>query len=58
MYPSDLMSDGKIRGSAVVESYRYGHGGGGHGKLIGIMMAIIVVYRLLGYVALLVRGRR
>lgn len=55
MYPSDLMSDGKIRGTAVIESYKYGHGSGEHGKLIGIMIAIVVVYRLLGYAALIVR---
>lgn len=55
MYPSDLMAEGKIRGTAVIESYRYGHGDGVNGRLVGIMIAIIVVYRLLGYIALVIR---
>jgi len=55
MYPSDLASEGKIRGTAVIEAYKYGYGGGEHGKLIGIMIGIVVAYRVFGYLALLLR---
>jgi hypothetical protein len=55
MYPSNLESVGKIRGTAVVEAYKYGHGSGVNGKLIGIMIGIIVVYRIFGYLALVMR---
>jgi hypothetical protein len=55
MYPSDLESVGKIRGTAVVEAYKYGYGSGINGKLIGIMIGIIVVYRIFGYLALVMR---
>lgn len=57
MYPSDLMSQGKIRGTAVITSYRYGYDSGEHGKLIGIMLGIIVVYRALGLLALTIKRR-
>lgn len=55
MYPSDLMSQGKIRGTAIIASFKYGGESGEHGKLIGIMIGIVVVYRLLGFAALVVR---
>lgn len=55
MYPSDLMSEGKIRGTAVVESFEYGYNDGEHAKLIGIMIGIVAVYRLFAYLALVVR---
>ena len=55
MYPSDLESVGKIRGTVVIEAYKYGYGNGEHGKLIGIMIGIIVVYRVFGYAALVMR---
>lgn len=52
MYPSDLESEGKIRGTAVIEAYKYGYGNGINGHLIGIMIGIIVVYRIFGYLVL------
>lgn len=55
MYPSDLMAEGKIRGTAVIKAYSYGWSDGENGKLVGIMIGIIFVYRLLGYLALVVR---
>lgn len=55
MYPSDLMSEGKIRGTAVVEAYRYGYNNGENGRLIGIMIGIIAAYRLFGYLVLVIK---
>ncbi|KAJ9664695.1 hypothetical protein H2198_000041 [Neophaeococcomyces mojaviensis] len=55
MYPSDLMSEGKIRGTAVIEAFRYGYGSGEHGKIIGIMIGIIAAYRLFGYLLLVLK---
>jgi len=55
MYPSDLQSEGKIRGTAVVEAYKYGYGDGENGKLIGIMIGIVVAYRLFSYVVLVLQ---
>jgi hypothetical protein len=54
MYPSDLESEGMIRGEVVIEAYKYSLSFG-HGKLVGIMIGIIVVYRIFGYLALVVR---
>lgn len=50
MYPSDLEEEGKIRGTAVLSTYRIATDK--TGQWIGIMIGIIVVYRLLGYLAL------
>ena len=52
MYPSDLMSEGKIRGTAVIESYKYGYNNGENGRIVGIMIGMIVAYRVLGYAVL------
>lgn len=54
MYPSDLESEGKIKGEVVIEAYKYSLSFG-HGKLVGIMIGIIVVYRIFGYLALVIR---
>lgn len=54
MYPSDLMSEGKIRGSVVVDAYKYSSSDT-HGKLIGIMIGIIVAYRVFGYGVLVLK---
>jgi len=53
MFPSDLQAEGKIRGTAVLEAYNYGT----HrtGEWAGIMICIIVAYRILGYVVLRIR---
>lgn len=54
MYPSSLESEGKIQGRAIIAAYGYNLNFG-HGKLIGIMIGIIVVYRIFGYIALVIR---
>lgn len=48
MYQSALASQCKIDGKAVLEEY--GYRTGDTGKWVGIMLAIIVVYRLMGWV--------
>lgn len=53
MYPSDLASQGKIRGTAVLESFNYNTGL--QGEWIGIMIGIIVGYRILGWLALVIK---
>lgn len=55
MYPSDLMTEGKIRGTAVIEAYRYGYNNGENGRLVGIMIGIIFAYRLFGYMVLVLK---
>jgi len=55
MYPSDLQTQGKIRGTAVLDAYHYTHATGKQWEWVGIMLAIIVVYRILGYLVLLLR---
>ncbi|KXT11513.1 hypothetical protein AC579_8513 [Pseudocercospora musae] len=47
MYPSELQGRCKIAGPAVLEDFGYALGR--EGKWAGIMIAIIVVYRLLGW---------
>lgn len=47
MYSSSLESECKIAGTAVLDEYGYSLGN--EGKWVGIMIAIIVVYRLLGW---------
>lgn len=50
MYQTDLASQCQIRGSGVLEQYGYAEGR--TGKWVGILIGIIVVYRLLGWIAL------
>ena len=50
MYPSDLASEGKIRGTAVLEFY--GYATGRQGKWVGILIVIIFVYRMLAWAVL------
>lgn len=57
MYKSDLQDQGKIRGTAVLEAYHYSHEDGKIWEWFGIMLGIIVVYRLLGFLALWLRIR-
>lgn len=52
MYISDLQPEGRIRGSAVVDSYNFD---GDVAQWLGIMVAIIVVYRILGWLVLVVK---
>lgn len=47
MYPSILESECKIAGTAVLDEY--GYSVGKESRWLGIMIAIIVVYRLLGW---------
>lgn len=58
MYPSDLQDEGKIRGTAVLEAYHYSYHDGKIWEWFGIMVGIIIGYRLLGYLALWVSTRR
>ncbi|KAJ9607414.1 hypothetical protein H2200_008487 [Cladophialophora chaetospira] len=55
MYPSDLQSQGKIRGTAVLQAYKYSWSDSKVGEWIGIMFAIILAYRILGYLILMLR---
>jgi hypothetical protein len=57
MYKSDLESQGKIRGTAILEAYKYSSEDGKTWQWFGIMLGIIVGYRLLGFLALWVRIR-
>ena len=50
MYQSDLASQCKIRGQAVLDTY--GYGPGHTGKWVGILLAIVFGYRILGWVVL------
>jgi hypothetical protein len=57
MYKSDLQDQGKIRGTAVLEAYKYPYEDGKTWEWFGIMLGIIVGYRLLGYMVLCIRNR-
>jgi ABC-type multidrug transport system permease subunit len=50
MYPGDLNVEGKIRGTDVLRAFSINTGR--EGQWVGIMIAIIVVYRLLAYLVL------
>ena len=52
-YPSDLNSVGRFRGTDVLQ--QYGIGTGLQGTWLGIMVGIIAGYRILAYVALVIR---
>ena len=51
-YPSDLQSQGRIRGSAVIDAYNFD---GDVPQWLGIMVAIIFVYRILGWGVLIIK---
>jgi hypothetical protein len=53
MYQSDLASVGKIRGTAILDAFNYHTGL--QGEWIGIMIGIIVGYRVLGYLVLVLK---
>ena len=53
MYQSDLQSEGKIRGTAVLQAYHYSTDQ--TGERVGILISIIVAYRVLGFVILWMR---
>ena len=53
MYQSDLASVGKIRGTAILEAFNYHTGQ--QGKWVGIMVGIIVGYRVLGWLVLVLK---
>ena len=53
MYESDLASVGKIRGTAVLDAFNYHTGL--EGTWVGIMIGIIVCYRILGWLVLVLR---
>ncbi|KAI9806631.1 MAG: hypothetical protein M1825_006088 [Sarcosagium campestre] len=53
MYQSDLAPVGKIRGTAVLQAFNY-HGGL-QGEWVGIMIAIILGYRTLGWLVLVLK---
>ncbi|KAI0016300.1 P-loop containing nucleoside triphosphate hydrolase protein [Xylariomycetidae sp. FL0641] len=53
MYPSDLASECQIAGQAVLD--QYGYETGHFGRNVGIMLAIVVGYRLAAWVVLMLR---
>ena len=53
IYQSDLASQCKIEGRAVLDAY--GYKTGETGKWVGILLGIVLGYRLLGWVALCLR---
>lgn len=53
IYQSDLASQCKIEGKAVLDAY--GYKTGETGKWVGILLGIVLGYRLLGWVALCLR---
>ncbi|KAL3471932.1 P-loop containing nucleoside triphosphate hydrolase protein [Aspergillus californicus] len=53
MYQTDLADQCQIRGTGVLEAY--GYATGRTGKWVGILLGIIAVYRLFGFLALVVR---
>ena len=55
MYQSELAPECKIAGTGVLESF--GYATGRRGKWVGILIGIIAVYRLFGWIALLIRKR-
>ena len=55
MYASDLQSRSKIRGTAVLGAYHYAFSDGEVGKWLGIMFAIVFVYRFFGYGVLVLK---
>ncbi|KAL4862775.1 hypothetical protein BDV12DRAFT_206988 [Aspergillus spectabilis] len=54
-YSTDLADQCLIRGTGVLEEY--GYATGRTGKWVGILIGIIAVYRLLGWIALVLRKR-
>lgn len=53
MYPSNLSADGKIAGTAVLKTFSISTGE--EGTWVGIIIGIIAGYRLLAYLALVLR---
>lgn len=53
MYQSDLASVGKIRGTAILDAFNYQTGR--EGEWIGIIIGIIVGYRVLGWLVLVLK---
>ncbi|KAL2820886.1 P-loop containing nucleoside triphosphate hydrolase protein [Aspergillus cavernicola] len=53
MYQTDLADQCQIRGKGVLEAY--GYATGRTGKWVGILIGIIAVYRLFGFIALVLR---
>jgi hypothetical protein len=53
MYQTDLASQCEIRGTGVLKEY--GYATGRTGKWAGILVGIIAVYRLFGWIALVLR---
>jgi hypothetical protein len=53
MYQTELAPQCRIAGTGVLE--QYGYAKGNTGKWVGILLAIVLGYRLLGYGALAVR---
>jgi hypothetical protein len=55
MFPSNLEAEGRIRGTAVLDAYHISHGSGKVGEWVGILVSIIVAYRILGYLVLVIK---
>lgn len=55
MFSTDLAPHCQIRGSGILELY--GYSTGKTAEWVGILLAIIAVYRLLGWIAIALRHR-
>jgi hypothetical protein len=55
MYQSDLASQCKIRGQAVLDTY--GYSPGNTGKWVGILLAIVFGYRVLVWIVLVLKKK-
>ncbi len=53
IYQTELASQCKLPGTAVLDVY--GYGTGNKGKWVGIVLAIVLAYRFLGWIALYMR---
>ncbi len=53
MYASDLAPAGKIRGAAILEAFNYHTGL--ESQWVGIMIEIIMGYRVVGYLVLVIK---
>lgn len=58
MYSSDLESQGLTRGTAVLETYQIPYETYKIWEWFGIMVGIIVVYRILGWAVLVFKLRK
>lgn len=58
IYPSAMQAEGKLPGTAVLDAYKYSYADGKSWQWFGIMLAIIVVYRIFGYGVLVMKTKK